>query len=203
MKIKKTYQYIMDELKYEVVFLGSSNVGKTVLYNGMTNKTTPDVKGTINFDSSSIHVCHNGTPVEIQLWDTAGQEKYRSMTGFYTKKANGIFLVFDLSDLNASDTELDYINQQIYNAPEDVSILIIGNKIDLFPNNKPPYNPDLEKIKKNIKHFNYIETSALYNINVSEAFNLMIDHLVKQNIVNINPKPPELQATDKSNQGCC
>lgn len=195
----------MNSTKYQVVFLGSSNVGKTLLFNRMTDQVQAITKPTVNFSSATICKNLNGKEIEIELWDTAGQERYRSLASFYTKSANGIFLVFDLSEINASDDELNYIRQQIDNSPRDISVLIIGNKTDLIENNNA-INPKLEYIKNQIKHFDYIQTSALDGSNVTEALDLMAAQIeciqpYDNNDGSILIK--EHSSTEKSYSQCC
>lgn len=187
-------------VKYQVVFLGSSCVGKTTLFNKMCNKLKSNVLPTIEYSSVNVTLSLNGKEVSIQLWDTAGQEMYRSMTSIYTRNANGIFLVFDLSNVDDSEDEMNYIKQQIENSPRDVSILIIGNKVDLFEGNQAPFNPKLQNIKNEIKHFDYIETSGLNGLNVQNALELMATHLEENGIKIINN--PQLVSNDKPSN-CC
>lgn len=194
----------MERTKYQVVFLGSSNVGKTKLFNRMTHQIKAITVPTINFASATICKNLNGRDIEIELWDTAGQERFRSLTSFYTKSANGIFLVFDLSDINASDDELNYIRQQIDNAPRNVSVLIIGNKTDLIENNNE--NPKIEYIKNKIKHFDYIQTSALNGSHVSDALDLMINQIEYNQPIDKDDEPiliKEPSSTENANSKCC
>ncbi|KAK8866396.1 Ras- protein Rab-12 [Tritrichomonas musculus] len=187
----------MDKTKFTVVFLGSTNVGKTCLFESMIGGSSSNHLPTTKCSSFVINREYSNILVSINLWDTAGQEKFRSITIPYVRSADGIFLVYDMTDIVTFD-ELDDLIDLISHA-DDPSILLIGNKKDLITD--PNFViPNLEVFKEKVKAFNSIETSALLNINVEDAIILMIENLMKKK--KMTETKVELEENPKP-QPCC
>ena len=110
--------------------------------------------------------------IQIQIWDTAGQEKYKSISVSYYKKAKGVLLVFDITNKISFENLKIWIKDLNENMLEDCKILAIANKIDL-ENERQVSKEEIEKFCKNHK-FEFIETSALSSHNVDFAFNKLI-----------------------------
>ena len=120
--------------KFKVILIGDSGVGKTSLLNRYMDKEfSNNIPCTISadFKIKSIQI-DPLTSAQITIWDTCGQEKYRSITKQYFKDAHGIILVFDVSD-RRSFADLNNWLDEIKNnsTKDDASIVLVGNKIDL------------------------------------------------------------------------
>ena len=74
----------------------------------------------------------DGTKVKLQIWDTCGQERYRSISKNYYKGANAIILVFSLIDKKSFESVENWINQIKEEASESILIILVGNKSDLI-----------------------------------------------------------------------
>ena len=122
----------MPVVNLKVVVIGDSGVGKSsLLYRFVNHRFLENTKATIGIDLLSYETNINGTQVYVQFWDTAGQEKYRGMVSTYYKSCHAVLLVYDITNKN-SFLHLDQwlLEVKTYADP-DVSLLVIGNKLDL------------------------------------------------------------------------
>lgn len=96
--MNESYLTFGQEKKYKYILVGDSNVGKTALFwrfvEGNFSEGKNTLVTTVDFKMKNISV--NNTNAKLYIWDTAGQEKYRSIVSTYFKGCHGIFLVFDL-----------------------------------------------------------------------------------------------------------
>ena len=121
---------------------------------------------------------------KITIWDTCGQERYRAITNRYFKDAHGIILVYDIADKRSFtdlDLWLDEIKKNVIK--EDISIILIGNKIDL--KYRSINSEEAENFAKENKLM-YCETSCKEGKNIEKAFDMITKDIVnKQNNNNI------------------
>ena len=126
----------MDDPKhFKVVFLGESYVGKTVLINSFINGYFSDTSYTTS-NSSYItkSINHGNKNYNFDIWDTPGYVRYRSLMKLFLKDANIIVLVYDTTK-EYTFLELDYwINTILTQNDPEVSIILVGNKSDLYEN---------------------------------------------------------------------
>ena len=120
-------------IRRKIVFIGNPSTGKTSLLNRICNdKFLPDYDSTIGVDFFTKTIYYNENIFKIQLWDSAGQEKYRSLIPSYLRGASIIFLVYDLTwreSFDAIKSWLGFVNQ--YTSKDQVKLVLVGNKSDL------------------------------------------------------------------------
>ncbi|CAF0968589.1 unnamed protein product [Rotaria sordida] len=161
--------------------IGDSGVGKTCLLNQYIDEQFIKTLGTtvgIDIRDKNIFYKSNKTNksynISLQLWDTAGQERYRCLTTSFFRDAMGFLLVFDLTNETSFLNVRNWIGEIQSNAySENVDMILVGNKCDL----------DNERIITKLRaiefaqeyQVDYIETSALQNINVAESVELLLD----------------------------
>ena len=126
----------MDNPKhFKVVFLGENYVGKTVLIDSFFNGYFSDTNystSSISFKTKTIN--HGNKNYSFDIWDTPGYGRYRSLYKFFLKDANIIVLVYDITK-EYTFLELDYwISAILTQIGPEVSIILVGNKSDLFEN---------------------------------------------------------------------
>ena len=166
--------------------IGNSSVGKSSLSNVFIGeKYNEDVITTIGIDCFMKDVNHkfkgekNERKMKVKIWDTAGQEKFRSIGLKYINNCYGIIVVYSVTDEN-SFNEVDYWIDQIKNS-YDIStypFILIGNKCDLYNERKVSKEEGEKKAKEyNIKFF---ETSARNDINVNESFMSLIENVFEK-----------------------
>ena len=135
------------ELRYKIILLGDSSVGKTCIFKKITTGEFNEKNiSTIGMDKRSlnleININKEGKPeekhkCEIQLWDTAGQERFRSITSKYYSDSQGILFIYDITKrdtFNNLDEWIRNVKDSLGNDNKYI-IFLIGNKLDLVENN--------------------------------------------------------------------
>jgi len=166
--------------KIKLVFLGDSNVGKTsIIHRFCENKFEENgLVSTISvaFKNKFLKI-DSFTQVNMNIWDTAGQEKFRSMTRSYLRDSHGVFLVFDLTQKKSFDS-LNFWLEEINNSDINKQYvkMLIGNKSDFKQK-----EVDKETAKKFAEENNmkYLEVSAKDGINIESMFEMMGIECVK------------------------
>ena len=168
------HENIKEDFKLKIVLLGDSNVGKTNLISRyISNKFEENTKSTIGveFFCKTFKV-NKDKIIKIEIWDTAGQERYKSITSVYYKGAKGAFIVYDITSKKSFDNINKWIDEINEKNNNEVKLIIIGNKIDLDNNREISFEEAKNKFKD--KNIPLIETSALNDTNVNEAFESMV-----------------------------
>ena len=177
------------KIVFKIVILGNSGVGKTNILNclnGKEYKKDEKLKSTIGIDFVKKETEINKEIITAQLWDTCGEERYRSLMGAYLKNTNGAFIVYDITNeesFNSVDTWI-YI---LKNNSEHI-IIILGNKCD-SSDRKINEEKGFEKAKQYNAFF--FETSCINKHNLDKAFNYMTGELYKRYKENLNKEEEE------------
>ena len=107
--------------------------------------------------------------VKIQIWDTAGQEAFRSITRTYYKSSTCAFIVYDISDKKSFDNIVTWLNECRDMCYKDILICLIGNKCDLEGKRAVSYEEGKNFAEEN--NLLFFETSAKDGTNIQECFN--------------------------------
>ena len=196
--------------EYKILLLGESNVGKTTIFNRyIFDRLDKNQGSTIGVDFEAKNFKYKNQAYSIKLFDTAGQERFQSITKAYYHMGDGFLIVFDLTNENSLKAIGDWISS-LKEDKKEFKFLIIGNKNDL--KNQIPENVINEYLKdyKDI----YIKTSATKNENIKESIKKLIDLLDndennlenndnKEEVIKItNPKKSKTSRKNK-NARCC
>ena len=166
------------EVMFKVVLIGDMKVGKTnIVSRYIKNEFNKDSMSTIGVEFGSKELVIEGHNVKVQIWDTAGQEKYKSITNAYYKGAKGAFVVYDITNKNSFDNADNWLNNLRASADKKCSIILIGNKSDLEDKREVSIEQGEEKAKNSEMAF--METSALSGDNIDKAFEMMINEAYK------------------------
>ena len=154
-----------------LALLGNYQVGKTTLRNIFLNiDFSENILSTVGINKADTKfILDCGKEIKLIIWDTAGQERFQSIAITSVRNAQGIILIFDLTDrksFNDLNTWLGAIN----NATNQVTIVLFGNKCDL-PNREITKEEAENFAKEN--NLTYFETSAKLNINIKEGFSFV------------------------------
>ena len=197
-----------EENKYEYIFkiilIGSSSVGKSSILQRYIQKVfNESYSCTIGVDFFMKSLDIGDKSIKMQLWDTAGTEKFRSITTGYYRGANAAFIVFDLTSKQSFECLNEWIeNYYKYSDPNsEKNVVLIGNKCDLVDRREITQ----EEIDKFIKDNNimYYETSAKTGQNIDECFYFIAEKLVKEfeNKENEEEKRTDLINNDNLKEG--
>jgi Ras-related protein Rab-6A len=165
-----TSQSVNPEIpKYKLIFLGDQNVGKSCILNRFMNDVfIEEYQATIGLDFQSKNVQIDNQDIHLLLYDTAGQEKFRSLIPMYTRDANIILLVYDISSKETFEHLPDWLKDLNNINKNDVIFALVGNKNDLADNRQITFEEGEKYAKEN--DFIFQEVSAKTGDGFSELF---------------------------------
>ena len=198
---------------FKLIIIGDTGVGKSCLRLRATHdefKEEHDVTIGVEFGSFSIKV--EETALKIQIWDTAGQETFKSVTKIFFKGAHCIFLVYDITKEDSFNDLKAWLQEIRENAAENVLIILVGNMLDLEDKRAVSKECALEfKSKENLEGF--IEASAKIGSNVKDLFVKVAKMLYLQDRNKGEHKQRKVQETEpvklivdnqiRQKKGCC
>lgn len=166
---------------FKIVIAGNSGVGKTNLVSRYVDDEFDETyKTTIGLDFKFKETTIIGEVCRIQIWDTAGQEKLKAVAASYYRNANGIAIIFDITNRESYDKLDFWINEATNNVPESTPFIIIGNKNDLVDQRKVSMEEARDFVTK--RGYYYVETSAKTNKDdcVTKAFDQLVGEMLNK-----------------------
>uniref|UniRef100_A0A7S2D3W7 Ras-related protein Rab-1 n=1 Tax=Florenciella parvula TaxID=236787 RepID=A0A7S2D3W7_9STRA len=157
------------DMQIKLLMIGDSGVGKTCLLLRYANDSfSPTFITTIGIDFKIKNIELDGKRIKLQIWDTAGQERFRTITTSYFRGAQGILLVYDVTDRGSFNSIRNWVGQIQQHADVHVNKILIGNKCDI-EDQRMVSKEEGEKLAKeyDIKFF---ETSAKQDFQVDSGF---------------------------------
>ena len=164
---------------FKVLLLGDSTVGKTCFLMRFTENTFQEIHmSTIGLDYRFKKMTlENQEVATVQIWDTAGQDRFRAITKNYYKGAHGILLIYDVTNQKSFDNVKNWVGQIRENASEKAIIYIVGNKVDDSTHRVVSKEQGEETAKEfNLKFF---EASAKEDINIAPTFQALVNDIYK------------------------
>ena len=145
-----------EKLGYKVIILGNSSVGKTSLFKKIINERfSGNVLSTIGIDKKTLDIKINTEDkgeqeLEIYLFDTAGQEKFRTLSVSFIRESKGILMMYDITNLDSFQSIENWLNDIKNSLGENKNYLIIllGNKLDLVNDNIKDREVETEDAEK-------------------------------------------------------
>ena len=166
-------------MTFKILTIGESGVGKTcVLRRFVENKFLKNHLATIGIDFKTKTLNINNQEIKLKIWDTAGEERFRNITTQYYKGADGIVLVYDVTDEASYEKIRDWMDQILSNIQQDeIGIVLMGNKCDMEERN---VSEEMGiKLAEELK-ISYFETSALTGQGIKEAFEKLTRDIMKK-----------------------
>ena len=168
---------------YMNLIIGNSGCGKSSLLLRFVDNTFSDnYVSTIGVDFKLKTIELEGKTCKLQIWDTAGQERFKNIISTYYRGAQGIVMVYDITDLESCQALDTWLIEIEKNSPKDVYKILVGNKCDMENDRRVTVNQGKEYADQNGMKF--FETSAKDSKNVAEIF---LD-LTKENLKRNNAK---------------
>lgn len=185
----RDYDYL-----FKLVLVGQSSVGKSSLLMRFCDDTFfPSMTSTLGIDFKIKTIEINDKKVKLNVFDSSGQERFRSITQSFYRGASGILLVFDCTNLESMKDLQYWINESHRYAGEKTPIIILANKSDL------PAQISIEEAKIFAKENNceFFVTSAKTGENVEEAFQA----LAQSCISTVSKTPIQKTSSENVNLG--
>ena len=166
-------------LGIKVTLIGESSVGKTCIINRFCKGVfNTDVESTLGANYSQKKLEKNGQKIRLDLWDTAGQEKYRAIGRHFYKESYIVCLVYDITSKESFENLKTIWYPDLKEYGEEYKIVaLIGNKLDKFLDEEVSE----EEGRKFAKEINavYKRTSALEGTGLEDLFNELVDKYLK------------------------
>mmetsp|Transcript_21727 Transcript_21727/g.40537 ORF Transcript_21727/g.40537 Transcript_21727/m.40537 type:complete len:208 (-) Transcript_21727:252-875(-) len=205
---KRDYDHL-----FKLVLIGDSGVGKSCLLLRFADDAfTESYISTIGVDFRFRTVKVEKKTVKLQIWDTAGQERFRTITSAYYRGADGIIMVYDVTNQESFDHVNDWLSEVNRYASEGTCKLLVGNKSDKA---EKVVSSDKARAFAESLQIPFLETSAKNASNVEEAFLTMTAELIKMretkgssgeggpDTVKVRPGAAAGGAKASSAGGCC
>ena len=173
--LQESFSY---ELIFKIVICGGV-AGKTNLLRRFTrNQYFGDSRTTIGVEMETKIFKIKKKIIKAQIWDAAGAEKFRTIAYAYIHGADGILLLYDITNRNTYEDLNNWINYITLNTDSNSVVLLVGNKTDLAEQRAVSFEEGLEFAKSH--DFLFIETSARDNYHVEEAFTTLISEIINR-----------------------
>ena len=190
-----TFEY---EYLFKILLIGNSNVGKSSLFLRFVDEIWKEnFVPTIGVDFKIKSIKIDNKTIKLQIWDTAGQERFKSILSSYYKGANGILLLYDITNINSFKSLSNWLIDIEKNSSKNVKKILIGNKCDLNELRKIPINKGKEFA--DTYNMKFIETSAKNNVNINECFNILGKELINNLDSKSNKKDKIFHLNDDEN----
>ena len=187
------YEYL-----FKILLIGNSNVGKSSLFLRFVDEIWKEnFVPTIGVDFKIKSIKIDNKTIKLQIWDTAGQERFKSILSSYYKGANGILLLYDITNINSFKSLSNWLIDIEKNSSKNVKKILIGNKCDLNELRKIPMNKGKEFA--DTYNMKFIETSAKNNVNINECFNILGKELINNIDLKSNKKDKIFHLKDNEN----
>jgi len=212
-QIEKKYDHL-----YKIILIGDTGVGKTALLSkylkGVFPKSPLSTVAT-EFATKIIQIKDGGS-IKAQIWDTAGEEKYKSITFHHYRKSVGALIVYDITKRITFLNVMNWYDDLMLKADKDCIIALLGNKLDLIQKNERKRDVTKEEAQEyaNENNMLFYETSAYNGDNISDIFEELLQTIYterrkikkldtneNQNTINIHSKI-ENNFVQKEECGC-
>ena len=219
---QKDYEILPDDytqydLSFKIIVIGDSGVGKSCFTNKATkNFFEEDYNATIGFEFFNFNIKLSDKIIKLQIWDTCGQELYRSLiTNFYRNSSLAI-IVYAINSKDSFDNIEMWLRELRTHSSPDVKVFLIGNKVDL-EDEREVRKEDAEAFCKENNINLFMESSAKTGFNAQNIF-IKAAEVLYQNYLEYNEKNEDqdnlqdFQANSttinnkkniKNNGGCC
>ena len=165
---------------YKIITLGDTFAGKSCIVNRFVQNEFENLSNTIGVDFFAKEFTMNGTAIKLQIYDTSGQEQFKSITSNYYKRADGILFVFDLTR-EETFKNIQFWIREMKEQSDDftkIGMVLLGNKSDLAEAKKVDIKEGMALA--NTLSTKYFETSALNGYNIQEAFQFLVEDIINK-----------------------
>ena len=171
-----------NDLSFKIIIIGDAAVGKSSLtLNAVHNKFLDCYTPTIGFEFSTLNIRVNDKYIKLQIWDTCGQEAYRSLINSFYRNSSLAMIVYAINDEKSYKNIEVWLNEIRTIVGLEAKVYLIGNKSDL-ENDRRVKREDAEKFSEEHDFDYFIETSAKNGDNTKNVFIQAAIDLYKKNL---------------------
>ena len=192
----------------KVVLCGSSSVGKTTILQQILKKELTETPcTTMGVGFASVIYTLDNYQIPLNIWDTAGQEAYRSLVNIYFRNVQIALIVFDVTSHQSFEAVSEWVDEVRTNCGDTNPIIcVVGNKID--KNDQRIIQSAEAKGFADICHYHYLEVSAIKNQGIDDLMSFLAHSCLKLYDINQNEKKTDNDhiidvEPEKSNSKCC
>ena len=206
------------DYNFKIVIIGDAGVGKSCLINrAAKGKFTSDYSPTLGFEFQSFSTNIENKIIKLQVWDTCGQEVYRSLISNFYRNSSLAMMVYSINSKESFLNINRWLKEIKINSNPDIKIILIGNKADLENEREVTYE-EAKKYKEENQILYFEETSAKTGLNAKKVFeesakilysehkNYLLNAKNKGNIKKIDKNdniPKKLNNPEKRGSGKC
>jgi small GTP-binding protein len=162
--------------KIQLIIVGESSVGKTsLLYKYTQGFFTNQHLATVGLEYFTKEEKVADKVIRVKIWDTAGQEQYKSLTRNFYRNSNGVIIVYDVTSKASFEKVQEWVQSVIDNTDRTIKMVLVGNKIDLTREVSTEEGQKLAEFYK----LPFFETSAKENIGISETIRTLIEDVLE------------------------
>ena len=162
----------------KLLIVGDSSVGKTnFIFRLIEDKFNPNYMTTTGIDLKTINIEIDNKKIRVQLWDTAGQEKYKAITKNLFLKVHGTLVLFDISNDDSFNSSKSWVSSLKDECGRQLQIILIGNKSDL-EDKRIVSKEEASKYAEEEK-LEYMETSSKTGENIHKAIKLLCQKVLE------------------------
>lgn len=196
----------MATVDLKLVLLGHKNVGKTCIFNRYVYDKFGKTSMTIGAYFGMKECKVDGSTVNLAIWDTAGEEKFDSLTNFYCRGARAAVICYDVTNKDTFNGLARWVDKVTSQAHESCAIVLVGNKLDIVES-----DPSLRKVgAAEAKSYaqsigaDFMEASAQSATNVTPAFEKVVRSSFIKGGEIPDPNATGIDIADSQNSvGCC
>ena len=203
-------------VRCKTLIIGNSGVGKTSIISRYVNKFNPNMKSTIGASFTNKNVTIDGKKIIFEIWDTAGEERFRSINSIFYQDAYICILVYDITDEKSFEDIKDFwYNSVLENSTENIIFHVVGNKIDKIEKEKVDRNEVKNFCEKIGAESSYISAYDDKSNLIDILFNVLGEKFINSSFYKDNDesltfktvllKKPNKNKNnnDKSKKNCC
>lgn len=195
----------MNSKKLKTCIVGDSSIGKTtIIVRIIEGNFKQGITGTVGVDYKLQKRKIKGEENEIEIWDTTGQDRFRSIAKNFFRNSDGIFLCFSMIDDKSVESLQFWLKELRDNLEPEVPIILLGNKSDVKAELSASAEASLKQLF-GIEEFKFYKVSAKSGVNIKEAYEELLTDAVKyrQGKAQKNSVVLPPGGKGKSKKGCC
>ena len=169
----------MEDEWFEIIFIGDCSVGKTnIMSKYLKNEFNHNSYATLGVDYHQKHLRIENHTIQLQMWDTSGNERFKPLTSNHYKRTKAVIIVYDITHKDSFNSVDKWLKDYISINGNDSIIILIGNKLDL--KKKRQVTKEEGELKAKQLKAEFFEVSALTGENIDKVFEMLKTRIYKK-----------------------